>query len=720
MSFGAAPPSGGRQGAFRGVRQQGGGAATIQSCAALLVVAEPDLTVIQASDNASLFLGLAQDVTISSLAALGGELHDCARKSLDRSLDGAPLVQRCRVGEARRECDLLLHRPSSGGLVIELEPAGRTVDLSAQIKGALDSLLSAETVERLSDVAATVFQALTGYDRVLVFRFDEAGYGQVIAEQRKAGVASCLGQHFGDSEAPPNAHLLIERNRVRHLVDAHEPPVSVRPTGSADAALDLSRCTWRSFSPLHLQFLARLGVRGTLVAPLSVGERLWGLVVCHHRTPRFIHYPTRAACELLAETVATRIAALEAAAETAAEARIRGVEARLIEAISRQGDWRPGLTDDGVLLDGPIEATGAVVAYDGRVDTYGETPTRGRLREILAWLDARERKAVLAASVVGDEQAVEGHVGPSAYALLAAPLSSADGEYLLWLRSAAAEGGLRHPGPASPTVFAAHPSQWLAQGAIGSVILTTGRLLPRWSTLDRITARLLGEAVGDVIQQFRAVRVLIAQAQLAQAKSKLDLASQPVLIADAQGVVLCKTPAWETVPGLAGERLEVLRDLAPLCIESADVERRLNELVTLQRPWRGRIRLRGDDAAMGRYLARADAVLAAPGRVLGLVVILTRTFEQAGAQPSDPALGEPDQPDAGVDAASGRYSCISSLIADNRKEAARVLMGQGDATEDAARCSGVERSATHALELLDRLMAYGRSGSRHHGRDAEE
>nr|WP_280818862.1 GAF domain-containing protein [Thiorhodococcus minor] len=608
-------------------------------------------------------------------------------------------------------------------MVIELEPAGPAVDLSVQIKGALDNVLSLDSVERLSDVSAAVFQELTGYDRVLIFRFDEAGYGQVIAERRKAGVASCLGQHFGDSEAPPNAHLLIERNRVRHLVDAHEPPVLVRPTGGADAALDLdlSRCTWRSFSPLHLQFLGRLGVRGTLVAPLSVGDRLWGLVVCHHRTPRFVHYPVRAACELLAETVATRITALEAAAETAAEARIRGVEARLIAAISRHGDWRPGLTDDGALLAGPIAATGAVVAYDGQIDTYGETPSEGRLREILEWLDARARKAVLAASVVGDEQASEGHLGPSAYALLAAPLSSADGEYLLWLRSAAAEGLGRHAGSASSTAFAAHPSQWLGHGSMGAAMLTTGRLLPRWSTLDRITARLLGEAVGDVIQQFRAVRVLIAQAQLAQAKSKLELASQPVLIADAQGAVLCTTPAWDATPGLAGKRLEVLQDLASLCIEAADVERHLRELVTLQRAWRGRIRLRGDDAATGRYLARADAVLAAPGRVLGLVVILTRTFEQAETQPSDPALGELAQGQAaGADAVSGRYSCISSLIADNRTQVARALTRQGDATEDAARCSGVERSATHALELLDRLIAYGRSGSRSRGRDAEE
>ena len=73
----------------------------------------------------------------------------------------------------------------------------------------------------------------------------------------------------------------------------------------------MSLCFLRSISPIHVQYLKNMGVRGTLVVSLLVNGKLWGLVSCHHYVPRFIHFEERAVCELLAEAVATRIAALE-------------------------------------------------------------------------------------------------------------------------------------------------------------------------------------------------------------------------------------------------------------------------------------------------------------------------------------------------------------------------------------------------------------------------
>ena len=162
VSFGVSPsPIGRGRGRLGGARQSGQGEPTIQSCGALLVVREPDL------------------------------------------VDGGLVAIRCRVGMARRECDVLLHRPTSGGLVIELEPAGPALDVSARVEAALQPILSADSLDRLSEASAQVFQELTGYDRVLVFRFDDEGRGEVIAERRRDGIASCLCQHFGDAQVPP-------------------------------------------------------------------------------------------------------------------------------------------------------------------------------------------------------------------------------------------------------------------------------------------------------------------------------------------------------------------------------------------------------------------------------------------------------------------------------------------------------------------------------------
>ncbi|MBK1721684.1 hypothetical protein CKO23_05370 [Thiocystis violacea] len=678
----------------------------IQSCAALLVVRESDLVIVQASENAPLFLGTADAVIGWTLDALGGDVAACIRANLGQALQGLPLALRCRLGSAQRECDLLLHRPTSGGLAIELEPAGSAVDLSARLQAALQPILSAGELGRLCDASARVFQELTGYDRVLIFRFDPDGQGEVIAEQRKPGIASCLGQRFGDSELPPKAHLMIERHWIRHLVDADERPVAVRPRRSpiTDREIDLSGSTWRGMSRLHLQFLKRMGVRGTLVASLLVGGRPWGLVVCHHRTPRFLHYPVRAACELLAEAVATRIVALEAAMQVEAEHRVRGLEARLIEAIARHGDWVPAVLEDPSVLLRPIAATGAVLVYEGRLMKVGATPGEACLGEILAWLDAEPRCGVIATAALG-ERAANGE------RVLAAPLSTGGGEYLIWFRAETADKDAVTAEASGQNALPAQPSVSMGQGAWGRWSPPCSRSLP-WSVADRLAAGLISTSVSDVIHQFRSVRVLIAQAQLAQARAKAHLSDQPILIADASGTVLLTTPAWDRLPSLKDRCLERLHDLIPLCAEPLLVERHLGELIGRLYAWRGHIGFCANGDVPERYLVRADPVLSSPGHALGFVVILIdcrsqMTVREAAQRIQDSVLG-PASSDRLMEtrAEAVDYAGVMSAVAGNVHRTAQQLTDAADADLGVALATGVETSCARTFELLERLIAY--------------
>jgi len=135
-------------------------------------------------------------------------------------------------------------------------------------------------------------------------------------------------------------------------------------------------------SPIHVQYLKNMGVAATLVASLVVSGRLWGLVACHHYSPRAVQYEIRAACELLTETVATRIAALESFVESQAELSVRRLEQRMVEAVSREGDWRAALFDSLQSLLHPLDATGAALLFEGQVHTVGEVviaDPRGRI-----------------------------------------------------------------------------------------------------------------------------------------------------------------------------------------------------------------------------------------------------------------------------------------------------------------------------------------------------
>ena len=708
MSFGVSPSPVGRARQDSGAQSRGArGLPSIQSCAALLVVREPDLSILHASDNAALVLGTTEGLIGLSLKDVGGDLADCICAHQDQISGGVPVALRCRVGIARRECDVMLHRPNSGGLAVELEPAGPAVDGSAKVEAALQPILAADALPRLTEDAARVFQELTGYDRALVFRFDEDGRGEVIAERRKPGIPSCLGQHFGDAEAPPRAHLLIERNRIRHLVDAEEPPVLVRPACSplTEQELDLSCSTWRSLSAVHLQFLERLGVRGALVASLLVGGRLWGLIVCHHRTPRFVHYPIRVACELLVEAVATRITTFEARLQARSEIGVLDLERCLVEAIARHGDWTPALIEAPERLLDPVGASGAVVAFEGRRLTVGETPEERDLGDILAWLDRQPRSTVIGAAL-SEAIGTRGCGG-----LLAAPLSAVGGEYLVWFR---AEVGaerwtaqvVRHPAqPRTPPVMAA------AGLGRSDPIEGRGRYRP-WSAAEQVAARLIGESIADVIQQFRAVRVLMAQAQLIQASAKVSLCDQAILIADADGVVLVTTPAWQQLFEQRGRGIGRLLDLPGFCAESGAAEAQLRALMTAHRTWRGRICLRRDGVSAAHFLIRAEPILICPGQVLGFVVALSDCSGQvalrdAGDRVQGLAQGVLHEGRRRPAQAARMLSpSLVSAFAGNASRAALDSSVSPDAQRGTALVAGVETSLTRTHELLDRLMTY--------------
>ena len=377
-------------------------AGSIQPHGALLVVSEPDHRVIQASANAAEFLNLKQVIGMA-LADLDGDLLVRILPHLDPTSQGMPIAVRCRIGSPSAEFDGLLHRPPAGGLVIELERAGPSVDLSRQIASALEKIRTASSLRALCDEAATLFQDRTGYDRVMVYRFDDEGHGEVFSERRKPELEAYLGNRYPATDIPQMARRLYERTRVRVLVDVNYEPVPLQPRLSPITGhdLDMSLCFLRSMSPIHLQYLKNMGVGATLVISLVVGGKLWGLVACHHYEPRFIHFELRAVCELLAEAIATRIAALESFAQSQSEIFVQRLEQRMIEAMSREGDWRAAIFDSSQSILQPLGASGSALIYEGQIISTGEVPGTQEIREIGAWLDTRRDPSVLATASLG-------------------------------------------------------------------------------------------------------------------------------------------------------------------------------------------------------------------------------------------------------------------------------------------------------------------------------
>jgi chemotaxis family two-component system sensor kinase Cph1 len=189
-------------------------------------------------------------------------------------------------------------------LVIELEPASDLATPMALVEEAAKGFERAVSLVAMCERAAIAFRRLTGFDRVMVYRFLDDEAGQVLAEDRRQDLPGFLNHHFPASDIPRQARALYVRNLTRVIPDVAYRPAPLRPVWTDPEPLDLSDSALRSVSPIHLQYLANMDVSASASISIVNDGTLWGLIACHNATPRGISYDVRVACRTLAGDMA--------------------------------------------------------------------------------------------------------------------------------------------------------------------------------------------------------------------------------------------------------------------------------------------------------------------------------------------------------------------------------------------------------------------------------
>ena len=215
-----------------------------------------------------------------------------------------------------------MHR-ADGLLVLEFEPAeggGDFLRLYAPVRRALERLQQARTVADACAAAAQEVRALTGYDRVVAYRFASVdGPGEVIAEDVTQAWEPWLGLWFPATDIPPQARRLYETNWIRVITDVDDPtaPADAHDPARDRQPLDLSRSVLRTVSGFHIEYLRNIGVTSSMSVSLLFEGRLWGLIACHGREPVVLGPELRAACEFFGVALSLHLAALRERDESA-------------------------------------------------------------------------------------------------------------------------------------------------------------------------------------------------------------------------------------------------------------------------------------------------------------------------------------------------------------------------------------------------------------------
>lgn len=685
-------------------------AGSVQPHGALLLVRESDNAILQVSDNTAAFLGLDSNPIGKPLEEIPGDLAERLRPHFADPLHEIIRGIRCNVGRWRRAFDCLIHRPLGGGLIIELERAGPPVELSHHLEKALQAIMAASTLRALCDDAARIFKSLTGYDRVMIYRFDDEGHGEVLSEAKEVTLEPFLGNRYPASDIPQIARRLYERNRVRVLRDVEYTPAALTPARSPITGdhLDMSMCFLRSISPIHLQYLKNMGVCGTLVVSLLVNGKLWGLVSCHHYVPRFMHFEERAVCELLAEAVATRIAALQSFVQAQAEFTVRRLEQQMIRVISKEGDWRNALFDRSAALLEPLGASGAALLFEGEVRTVGEVPSTSALRDIGYWLDRQPHSGLVATSAFAKDAPQFAALTPIASGLLAVPVSAMSGEYLIWLRPERIRTVTWGGNPFEPHLVGDDPATLSPRRSFAQWHQLVEGTAEPWGPADLATARLLGDTVTDVVIQFRSVRSLIAEDQVDQVRRQVQQSGNPVVITDPDGMILQINTAFATLLPPHTKRPSSMSDLLTLLTGPEDAVLALQELVKNRRGWRGEVILDGDSPMP--FLVRADPVFAPQARLLGFVLMFTdlterkaaetarKRFQEGVIQQHRPLIGRLDSKSDLV------FRNLLSTILENAQLAALEIADGVDPAQMPKMLEAIRQSVTRTAEMLGYLV----------------
>ncbi len=177
-------------------------------------------------------------------------------------------------------------------VVVELEPEPGVPLLSAedlQIQTTLiNQVQAAQDIQSLLDLTTKQLKHLTGFDRVMIYRFDQDWNGEIISETRSSAVESFLGLNFPSFDIPAQARAMMSRIPLRLIADIDQAGVPISAASPDLPPLDISLGETRGTSPVHIQYLRNMGSQATMTLSIVVDDALWGIVSFHHRRPRVV------------------------------------------------------------------------------------------------------------------------------------------------------------------------------------------------------------------------------------------------------------------------------------------------------------------------------------------------------------------------------------------------------------------------------------------------
>ncbi|AFZ46573.1 multi-sensor hybrid histidine kinase [Cyanobacterium stanieri PCC 7202] len=365
---------------------------SIQNHGILIVVDYNTLNIIQVSENLKLFLEIEPSFLLGKplkyllypkqiqniLASLAIHSHD--------------FVDIIKIKKSKNNLKFqgTIHTIQDS-IILELEPLiigkkGYETDLYNLLNNAILNISAENKLEETYQIITQEIRKITQFDRVLIYRFNFDSSGVVIAEDKKEDIESYLGLHYPSYDIPTPAREFYASNWLRIICDVSAEPIKIIPSKHPlkNEELDLSRSILRSVFPCHIQYLKNMGVKASMSISLLNQDKLWGLIACHHYSPKYINYETRKVGEFLGQFLSAHLFCKQEQQFKTYHLQIQGIQNRLRKGLLKTPDLVGEVfAKNKNSLIKLTKSEGLAICLDKNINLMGNTPTQQQVEDLI-------------------------------------------------------------------------------------------------------------------------------------------------------------------------------------------------------------------------------------------------------------------------------------------------------------------------------------------------
>ncbi|AYL97546.1 ATP-binding protein [Mucilaginibacter celer] len=459
----------------------------IQSHGFLIAVNSKSYNISYVSKNVEAFTGL------EATGLLGKNIADFEQQ-LEISGDIASLQQLLNLAKVTKTSDTinplaidvkgtsynLIISHSVNDLVLEFEPTESDLgyDIQKIIGRSVSEILSGKNLNILLQNAAFEIKKIINYDRVMIYKFNEDGHGEVTAEVKNDNLEPFLGLHYPASDIPKQARELYKINLTRIIADVNSESSAIITYQDQATPLDLTHSGLRAVSPIHIQYLKNMGVESSFSISLIAHGELWGLVACHNYSPRFIDYKSRDASKLIGHILSSALEYRQDEEDNAKLHELTEAANAIADYIKKDSDFTFALTRNKITLKDVTTASGVALIYDGDINTIGQTPTTDQIAEIADWLKTNMVDTVYSTHRFPAIFTAAQQYSDVASGILACSLSKELGEMIIWFK----------PEQVTSINWAGNPEKPVEETADGMLQLSPRKSFESWTEIVKFTS----------------------------------------------------------------------------------------------------------------------------------------------------------------------------------------------------------------------------------------